>query len=438
MFSTAKHRKACEAAEAACQRVAEGDLDARIANPADFGSFGPLLEMTNRLLDMVQTLSAGEAVAENQRNALETAAVVCRRAAAGDLEARITNTEDFGTLGPLLDAINHVLDVADAYVRKSSASLEFASQRKYWRPFLLRGMPGDFRRGARVIDAAREAMERRHNLTEDFQAIVSHVVGVVSEAATQLETTAQSMSGDAEATHDQSVAASTASERTAVYAQAVAAGTEQLSASIGEIGQQAAETVKAAQGVATEMERANIAAAQLVESALKIDRVIKFIAEVAGQTNLLAFNATIKAARAGELGRGFAVVAGEVKALADQARNATSEIASQMKEIQEASQATGAAIKLIDERVQSMRQMATAIAAVVEQQSAATAEISRNVQQAAGGSGDVSRSVATIATASEKTGKAAEQVFESARQLSGEAKGLDGKVRDFLVKIRET
>jgi methyl-accepting chemotaxis protein len=82
--------------------------------------------------------------------------------------------------------------------------------------------------------------------------------------------------------------------------------------------------------------------------------------------------------------------------------------------------------------------MATAIAAAVEQQSAATAEISRNVQQAAGGSGEVSQSVSMIASASEKTGKAAGQVFDSARQLSGEAKGLDGKVRDFLVKIHAT
>lgn len=61
------------------------------------------------------------------KRAFETAEAVCSRAADGDLEARITNTEEFGELGQCLNAINRMLDQVDAYVRESSASLEYAA-----------------------------------------------------------------------------------------------------------------------------------------------------------------------------------------------------------------------------------------------------------------------------------------------------------------------
>ncbi|MBU3145301.1 methyl-accepting chemotaxis protein [Clostridium sp. CF012] len=66
-----------------------------------------------------------------------------------------------------------------------------------------------------------------------------------------------------------------------------------------------------------------------------IDNIVDSILEIADQTNLLALNAAIEAARAGESGRGFAVVAGEVKKLADQAKEAGTNIIHVTKGIQE-------------------------------------------------------------------------------------------------------
>jgi len=70
-----------------------------------------------------------------------------------------------------------------------------------------------------------------------------------------------------------------------------------------------------------------------------IDRLIRKIASVAEQTKLVALNASIEAARAGEAGRGFSVVADEVKELSQEIKEATTEITSAIKTIDQKSSA---------------------------------------------------------------------------------------------------
>jgi len=64
----------------------------------------------------------------------------------------------------------------------------------------------------------------------------------------------------------------------------------------------------------------------------EVDSFASTSEEIAARTNLLALNAAIEAARSGEAGRGFSVVAQEVKALAQQARHASSEFRSEVRE----------------------------------------------------------------------------------------------------------
>lgn len=372
------------------------------------------------------------------RAAIEVATQVCLRAAEGDLEARVVNTEEFGELAVFLTAINKLLDQTDAYVRESAASLESASKRKYFRRFLLRGMLGDFRRGATVINSARESMERRHKLTEKFQSVVSGVVGTVSDASTKLEETAEGLAASAESTYGLSVSVSAAAEQSAVNARTVAASTEELSSSISDISRQAEKSMASAAEAAEEMEHANAAAVELDDAAQRIEQVTLFVKKIADQTNLLALNAAIEAARAGEAGRGFAIVASEVKALANQVGDATADIETQIESIHRASQGTATAIGEIDTRIQNVREVTTIIASAVTQQTAVTSEISSNIHQAADGAQDISTNVASIKTASEEAGGVVQEMHESAHALAREANMLRGNVEEFLQKLAAT
>lgn len=77
---------------------------------------------------------------------------VCRAAALGDLEARVAGE------GELATSINALLDATDAFVRESGAALTAASQGRFYRKVVVRGMPGSFRRASTLINDASDAM----------------------------------------------------------------------------------------------------------------------------------------------------------------------------------------------------------------------------------------------------------------------------------------
>jgi methyl-accepting chemotaxis protein len=281
--------------------------------------------------------------------------------------------------------------------------------------------------------------ERRQamlDLAARFEGSVGTVVEGVSSAATELQTTAQSMSADAEQTTQQSTAVAAASEETTQNVQTVASATEELSASISEITSQVAESTRIVGEAVTQADVTNAKVRCLAEAAQRIGDVVNLINDIAAQTNLLALNATIEAARAGEAGKGFAVVASEVKTLATQTAKATEEIAAQVRAIQDATATSAEAIAGITGTVNRVNEISTAIASAVEEQGAATQEISRNVQQAAQGTQEVTVNIAGVANAARQTGQAARQVLDSADELSRNGALLKEQVEEFLGMVR--
>ncbi|WP_441241988.1 methyl-accepting chemotaxis protein [Tardiphaga sp. 768_D3_N2_1] len=273
-------------------------------------------------------------------------------------------------------------------------------------------------------------------LADRFDSSVGQLVGLMASGSTELEATAQSMSGTAARTNDQAGIVSTAALQASTRVQTVAAAAEELSSSIAEIARQMAQSAKITTHAVDSARRTDTIVRALADGAQQIEHVVELISTIAGQTNLLALNATIEAARAGDAGRGFAVVATEVKSLAGQTADATKEISTRIAQIQSATREAVDAIQGITATIEEVSAIATTIGSAIEEQGAATAEIARNVTQTAQATQDVTTNIGGVTAAAHETGDAAGMVLNAASGLSKQAEQLSGEVTTFLAGVR--
>jgi methyl-accepting chemotaxis protein len=195
-----------------------------------------------------------------------------------------------------------------------------------------------------------------------------------------------------------------------------------MMSSISEIGRQVNESTRVVEQAVFETQKSETMVGTLIDAANRIGSVSKLITDIASKTNLLALNATIEAARAGEAGKGFAVVANEVKSLATQTAKAIEEIESQIKAIQDSSNATAGSIREIGRVVSQVSEISTMIAGAMDEQSAATREVTMNISG--------------VGQAANETGRNSNVVLVEAQNLAEQARALDRRVEDFLEKVR--
>ena len=135
---------------------------------------------------------------------VQNAAGVCGAAAKGNLEPRLLRVDAPGELGEMLHAINDLLDITDAFVRESGASLTYAANGKYFRKVLERGMLGSFGRTCAVINRATDRMAetsaeleaagaQREKLAQEFDETISGIIDAVAAASTELQATAEGL-----------------------------------------------------------------------------------------------------------------------------------------------------------------------------------------------------------------------------------------------------
>jgi methyl-accepting chemotaxis protein len=288
----------------------------------------------------------------------------------------------------------------------------------------------------RLIEASEHRSKTIDTLALAFDAKAGDLVGRVASAATQLQSTARSMTSTVGEASHQATNVAAAAEEASVNVQTVAAAAEELASSINEISRQVAQSAKVAGKAREDARRTDGVVQALSEGAQKIGEVVGLISNIAAQTNLLALNATIEAARAGDAGKGFAVVASEVKSLATQTAKATEDIAHQITQIQTATRDAVDSIRGIGTTIGEISEIAAAIAAAVEEQGSATQEIARNVQQAAAGTQEVSSNIVGVSQGAVSTGAAANQVLSEAAAVSHQVDLLRSEVGVFISGVK--
>jgi len=384
---------------------------------------------------------------ESDTEWMRRAADVCEQAARGNLEARLLGCREGGDIARMVNGINHLLDVTDAFVREAKASLDYASQGKFFRRVVLRGLPGTFRQGAQLINAASHKMDlqarqiadaerRRVELAGAFESEIKDVVTSVAASATELRTTARGMVETAAATSEQVSAVASAAENTSENVDAVAAATDQLSTSAREIARRLKDSTKASHAAVTEVENTNAAVQSLQRASGQIGRVVKLISDIAVQTNLLALNATIEAARAGHVGKGFAVVASEVKSLAQQTSRSTDDITKYIDAMVSATGSGVAAISSVERTILQFDEIGAGISESVGAQDAALVGICASVQKASAGTRDVTENIALVSRAASDTSLAADALLATATELSRHAESLLEATSRFVGAVR--
>ena len=362
---------------------------------------------------LLSLLAAAILLMLNIQRPLVRLVAALQRMASGEIDAEIREAQRTDEIGALGRAVENIKSMV---ARKAG---EEAALRQ-------------------AADAAAAAARQRTmmELADNFEAAVGGIVSLVSDAAIELQATAQTMTKTATETAAQSTNVAAAAEEAATNVQTVAAAAEELGSSVSEIGRQVTGSTNLAKAAVLDADQTTQLVQVLSQTSAKIGDMVGLIANIASQTNLLALNATIEAARAGEAGRGFAVVATEVKELASQTARATDEIARQIGAVQGVTEQAVDAIATITARIREIDTVATSIAAAVEQQGAATQEIVRNVAQASTGTSAVTGNIVGVAQASEQTGAAAAHVLSSASALSRQSEHLSTEVSSFLKTVR--
>lgn len=184
---------------------------------------------------------------------------------------------------------------------------------------------------------------------------------------------------------------------------------------------------------------------RLGERSQEISGAVNLINSIAERTHILALNASMHAASAGEAGRGFAVVAEEVQRLAENARQATEQIAHLVSNIQTETVDTVITMNTVITQVVDGSRLAGQSGEQMRQTQQSTAELVASVrqiaaeaQQQAQVSKVLSHSACTIVESTLKTSEQLDAQSLQTTRLLEYASNLVRTVRVFKLPNQST
>lgn len=400
-------------------------------------------EQTNEFIESEKNISLSNEL-ELYKDALKEIKNIAEAVSKGDLSKRIVNWDQNKETSATFIAINSSYDIIDAFVRESAATLKSAAQGEFHRKFIERGMPGDFKRGANIINEAQSHMQNAEssrkeemiNLADELEREVKTAVEFVEERGKIMSAKSTEMSENLEEVSQKASKVVELSDNSTHNVETCAVAVEEMSVSAQEIQRQIENSRDSMSKSEDEIQKTREIVTELSSAAEEIGDIANMIKDIASRTNLLALNATIEAARAGDFGKGFAVVASEVKNLATQTGEATEQVDRQITTIQEMAKETSSAVKKIGDVIYEAGEISVAVAAAAKEQLVATTEISENVQQAAQSTKSASTSVTEMAGKTAGSTESAKAVTEEVKEVHHATQDLSGRVNIIMSNLR--
>jgi methyl-accepting chemotaxis protein len=275
---------------------------------------------------------------------------------------------------------------------------------------------------ARAIKIFQEAMDRNRNLNsqvlEDskardertshieasvdaFREAIGGVLRAVTDNATSMRGTAQTIASVSSDASGRAVAASSATEQASSNVSAVASAAEELSASVEEIGRQVRQSASAVEQAGLRTEKSVAEIEGLAAATQRIDGVLSLI-----------------------------------QAIAEQTAKATAEIGQNVGLIQTSTKTSVAAVREIGNAVREINEVTSIFASAIQQQDSATREISSNAQLAAQGNGTLVVNINSLSDAIGTTSTAAASVLTASSELTATAETLSREVEKFFRNLR--
>jgi twitching motility protein PilJ len=360
--------------QATVQQVTEGDMDARarLEQNDEIGllanAFDNLLDERMAQLDQTERERAARlAEAERENEALNTSVVALLQAVARlsrrDLTIKIPVAED--VTGPVSDALNLLTDET-----------------------------------AKVLTEVTRISDDVAVVSRGVKSQSDTVIGLASKEREQVMQTSKELAMAAEAMNEIAALAQTCNTAAENAIQNTQAALETVTGTV--------YGINATRDTIRETEKR---IKRLGERSQEISGAVNLINNIAERTHILALNASMHAASAGEAGRGFAVVADEVQRLAENARQATEQIASLVSNIQTETMDTVTTMNTVITQVVEGSRLAEQAGEQMRETQQATSELVDSVRQIAMGS-------QTQAKISNELSGRAGQIVESTLQTS--------------------
>ncbi len=341
--------------QSAVRKVAEGDLSARteLTTQDEIGTLGQAFDrmLDEKVTELARAAKENETLNTSVIGIMQSVAQLARR----DLTVKVPVQAD--VTGTISDAINMMTSETTKALKQVSA------------------LSGN------VADASARVRQR----SDDVLQVATSSGAEASAASGELANAARGLREIAEQAQRASKSAESAIGATGEAMSIVRATIDGISLSRDQIR----ETEKRVK--------------RLGERSQEISSVVAIIGQIAERTSVLALNASMQAVAAGDAGRGFAVVADEVKRLAENARQATQQIASLVSAIQA-------------DTVETTQAMNSTIAQVVDISKLAERAGSQ-MQQTRTTTEDLVNSVRGIVSTTEIQARNSDSLLNRARQL---------------------